>query len=74
MYAGKYVEMIGGSWWEADEAWLPGHCDLRGMGQGPEDVVLEHPLGTRVNAYTLVGEGDNVVSNLKVYTNFYSFS
>lgn len=69
VHTGTYIECIGGSTYGDDSLWLPKHCDLTGMGDYIDDVVIEHPAGTATNAFTIIGAGDNVISHLKVYSN-----
>jgi len=50
--------------------WLPHYCDLRGMGETRESVIIQYPLsGGDTNYYIMIGHGDNQVYHLKLYTN-----
>jgi len=69
VYPGRYIECIGGSMYGDDTLWLPKHCDLTGTGDNTDDVIIEHPAGTAINAFTIIGTGDNIISHLKIYSN-----
>ena len=69
VYDGTYVESIGGPVFEDDKLWLPKYCDLKGMGEKPEDVLIQYPLDSLINPYIIAAKGDNIISNLKVYSN-----
>lgn len=66
IYPGTYVECIGGKRYGDKNLWLPEHCDLMGMGENTDDVVIQQPAGTAVNTYTVIASGNNVISNLKI--------
>jgi len=69
VYTGIYSECIGGKLYGDDTKWLPTYCDLVGMGTKIDDVTIQHPSGTGVNAFTVIGAGNNQISHLKIYTN-----
>ena len=69
VYAGTYEEHLN-DYYYPDGHNLPAHCDLIGMGENAEDVVIRH---TRlygfgdINQAGVKGNGDNIISNLKTY-------
>jgi len=75
VYPGIYKEQLNGFYPGGHN--LPAHCDLIGMGNNPDDVVIQHKRrsGDDPNFTNIVSEtyadgvlcnGDNVITNLKI--------
>ncbi|MHC4115379.1 MAG: hypothetical protein ACYSSL_08700, partial [Planctomycetota bacterium] len=76
VYPGTYVEQLNNYYPGGHN--LPAYCDLRGMGEFPQDVVIQHQrrssrdpnftdIASEIYADGVLCDGDNIVSNLKVH-------
>lgn len=71
IYPGTYVEHLS-DYYEPNGHDLPAHCDLRGMGDDINDVVIQHErlgiggVGEEIYACGVRTDGDNLIENLMV--------
>ncbi|NLD49791.1 MAG: hypothetical protein GX660_21800, partial [Clostridiaceae bacterium] len=71
IYPGTYIEQINSRYQNCNN--LPKYCDLIGMGEQPEDVVVQHWSQYAQGSFPIsivyagiYAEGDNRISNLKI--------
>ncbi len=83
VYPGTYKENINNNYANYGTNCLPGNCDLIGMGNEPNDVVIQHrsyyvdsdpewAKTKQINTGGIKCRGNNLLSNLRVVNNKYS--
>jgi hypothetical protein len=72
IYDGTYEEQLNDYYEDGNN--VPAHCDLIGMGNDIDDVVIEHKSISSGSTDTphpgVMCNGDNVISNLKIYNDY----